>query len=112
MMKKIFSIGAAICMTVPLWAQAPAPPNTLPVRRITLFTSGVSYTERSGLVDGDAMVPLQFRTQQINDILKSMVLIDQGGQVQAATYAAHDPVSHTLQSFAVDVTQNLSQQEF
>ncbi len=112
-MKKIFSIGAAICMTVPLWAQAPVPAaNTLPVRRITLFTSGVSYTERSGVVDGDAMVPLLFRTQQINDILKSMVLIDQGGKVLPATYAAHDPVSHTLQSFAVDVTQNLSQQEF
>ena len=111
-MKKTLSICAAICLTVPAWAQAPlAPSNTLPVRRITLFTSGISYTERGGVVEGDATVPLLFRTPQINDILKSMVLIDQGGQVQPATYAAHDPVSHTLQSFAIDVTQNLSQQE-
>ena len=111
-MKKILSIWAAMCITAPAWAQAPsAPSSTLPVRRITLFTSGVSYTERGGVVEGDATVPLLFRTPQINDILKSLVLIDRKGQVQPATYAAHDPVSHTLQSFAVDVTQNMTQQE-
>lgn len=111
-MKQILSIGAVMCVAAPVWAQAPlAPSSTLPVRRITLFTSGVSYTERGGVVEGDATVPLLFRTPQINDILKSMVLIDRQGQVQPATYAAHDPVSHTLQSFAIDVTQNLSQQE-
>ena len=111
-MKKTLSICAAMCIAVPALAQAPlTPSSTLPVRRITLFTSGVSYTERGGTVDGDATVPLLFRTPQINDILKSMVLIDRQGQVQPATYAAHDPVGHTLRSFAVDVTQNLSQQE-
>lgn len=112
-MRKILLVCVSMCLATPALAQAPlAPSSTLPVRRITLFTSGVSYTERGGSVDGDATVPLLFRTPQINDILKSMVLIDRQGQVQPATYAAHDPVSHTLQSFAVDVTQNLSQQEF
>src|SRR5258707_9242006 len=52
---------------------APAP-SPLPVRRVTLFTSGVAYTERGGAVEGNANVPLVFRTAQINDILKSMVL--------------------------------------
>ena len=98
-------------MIAPAGAQAPAPSSTLPVRRITLFTSGVSYTERGGTVDGDATVPLLFRTPQINDILKSMVLIDRQGQVQPATYAARDSVGHTLQSFAIDVTQNMTQQD-
>ena len=61
------------------------PPSSLPVRQVTLFTSGVSYTERSGQVDGDASIPLLFRTAQINDILKSLVLLDRGGKVQPAT---------------------------
>lgn len=86
-------------------------PSTLPVRQVTLFTSGVAYTERIGTVEGEATVPLLFRTAQINDILKSLVLIDQGGQVQAATYAARDPVSHTLQAFAIDVTSNMTQEQ-
>ena len=76
-----------------------------------MFTSGVSYTERAGDVEGSAAVPLLFRTAQINDILKSMVLIDRTGKVQPATYASRDPIGHTLQSFAVDVTQNISQED-
>ena len=83
-------------------------PENLPVRSVTLFTSGVSYTERAGEVNGDTTVPLTFRTAQINDILKSLVLIDRNGKVQPATYTARDPIGRTLQSFAVDVSSNLT----
>lgn len=90
-------------------AQPADPPSkTLPVRTVEMFTSGVSYIERSGDVNGDATVPLTFRTAQINDILKSLVLIDDKGQVQPVTYGAHDPIARTLQAFAIDVTQPTS----
>lgn len=90
-------------------AQADTPPSkALPVRTVEMFTSGVSYIERGGDVSGDATVPLTFRTAQINDILKSMVLLDEKGQVQPVTYGAHDPISRTLQAFAIDVTQPTS----
>jgi flagellar biosynthesis chaperone FliJ len=90
-------------------AQGPtkAPESALPVRAVTLFSSGVAYTQREGEVSDNATVPLMFRTTQINDILKSLVLIDEKGKVQPAVYAAKDPVNRTLQSFAVDVTQPL-----
>ncbi len=90
-------------------AQGPAKAqeSALPVRAVTLFSSGVAYTQREGEVSGNATVPLTFRTAQINDILKSLVLIDEKGKVQPAIYAAKDPVNRTLQSFAVDVTQSL-----
>lgn len=90
---------------------APATPAPLPIRQVTLFTSGVSYIERQGEVDGDATIPLLFRTGQINDILKSMVLLDAQGQVQPVTYGARDPIGRTLQAFAIDVTQPLSRAE-
>ncbi len=86
-----------------------APASTLPVRDVVLFTSGVSYIQREGDVTGDATVPLTFRTAQINDILKSLILLDEGGRVQPAVYNSRDPIGRTLQSFAVDVTENLSQ---
>lgn len=109
-------LPAALLLTglVPLTARAQrpeAPPSSLPVRGVTLFTSGVSYIERGGEVDGDATVPLLFRTAQINDILKSLVLLDAKGTVQPATYGARDPIGRALQSFAVDVRQNLSRGE-
>ena len=84
-------------------------PGTLPIRDVVLFTSGVSYIQREGDVTGDATVPLLFRTAQINDILKSLILLDEGGRVQPAVYNSRDPIGRTLQSFAVDVTENLSQ---
>lgn len=88
-----------------------APGPDLPVRAVTLFSSGVGYTVREGTVDGDARVSLAFRTAQINDILKSMVLLDDKGQVRPVVYATKDPITRTLQSFAVDVTQPLGRAE-
>ena len=92
-------------------AKQVTPTSPLPVKAVTVFTSGVSFTLREGMVDGNATVPLSFRTTQINDILKSMVLLDTNGTVQPATLATKDPVGRTLQSFAVDVTQPLGRVE-
>jgi ABC-type multidrug transport system fused ATPase/permease subunit len=94
-------------------AQAPAssssPTSPLPIRDVVLFSSGVAYLQREGEVTGDATVPLTFRTAQINDILKSMILLDERGRVQPAIYNARDPIGRTLGSFAVNVSENLSQ---
>lgn len=101
------------CLTVPAFAQAPpaAAPSPLPIKQVTVFTSGVSYVERDGSVSGDAAVPLTFRTAQINDLLKSLTLIDSQGQVQPVIYGARDPVGRTLQSFAIDVATPQSRTE-
>ena len=93
--------------TVSARAQTP-PPSALPVRAVSLFSSGVAYIERGGTVDGDAAVTLSYPTAQINDLLQSLVLLDSNGQVQPVTYGAQDPLSRTLASFAVDVSQPLS----
>jgi hypothetical protein len=92
-------------------AAEPPAPDTLPVKAVTLFSSGVSYTLREGEVTGDATVPLRFRTAQINDILKSLVLLDERGTVQPALYGARDPIGRTLQGFAVDLTRPTSRAE-
>ncbi len=102
------------CLAAPTLAQAPPPaaaPSPLPIRQVTLFTSGVSYIERGGAVTGDATVPLTFRTAQINDILKSLTLLDAHGQVQPVVYGARDPIGRTLEAFAVDVRQPQSRAE-
>src|SRR6185369_9671461 len=55
------------------------PAVELPITRVVLFNSGVGYFSRSGEVQGDARVDLSFQEQDINDLLKSMVLEDFGG---------------------------------
>ena len=79
----------------------------LPLTRVVLFSSGVGYFERLGEVEGNAGLQLSFRVEQINDILKSLVLQDLGGgSVAPVTYAPLDPLEKTLSSFAVDISDN------
>jgi hypothetical protein len=76
---------------------------------VYLFSSGVGYFEHAGRVNGNTSTELRFKTNQINDILKSIVLQDQdGGRVGAVTYPSQDPLEKTLKSFQVDITQNPS----
>jgi hypothetical protein len=83
--------------------------ESLPVCRVVLFSSGVGHFLREGQVEGDARVDLAFPVQDVNDLLKSMVLLDQdGGQVRAVSYDSSAPLERTLKSFAVDLTANPS----
>ena len=79
----------------------------VPVQSVMLFSSGVGFFEHAGTVRGNSATELRFKTAQINDILKSLVLQDQdGGRVSAITYPSQDPVAKTLRSFQVDITAN------
>lgn len=110
---------------IPLWAQqpapapAPAPANAavpapaaqadVPVKLVVLYSSGVGYFEHHGNVTGNATTELRFKTGQINDLLKSLVLQDlDKGQISTITYPSQDPLAKLLKSFQVDVSQNLS----
>ncbi|HBI46380.1 MAG TPA: DUF4139 domain-containing protein [Planctomycetales bacterium] len=89
---------------------AAAPSETsvqLPIGQVVLFSSGVGYFQREGQIDGDARVDLSFPTQDINDLIKSMVLRDMdGGHVSAVSYDSNAPVEKTLQSFAINLSAN------
>src|SRR5688500_19763913 len=83
------------------------PAVTLPITRVVLFNSGVGYFSRSGEVEGDARVDLSFQEQDVNDLLKSMVLEDfNGGRVAAVSYDSREPISRTLASFAINLNNN------
>src|SRR6266404_2664922 len=94
----------------PAVVRAAAPSETavqLPIGQVVLFSSGVGYFQREGQIDGDARVDLSFPVQDINDLIKSMVLRDlDGGHVSAVSYDSNAPVEKTLQSFAVNLSSN------
>lgn len=83
-------------------AAAERPAAELPIRRVALFASGVGYFERSGMVAGGSDVQMMFRVEDINDILKSMVIT--GAENAMATYGSRDPASRALRAFEVDLT--------
>jgi hypothetical protein len=87
----------------------PARTVQLPIGQVVLFSSGVGYFQREGQVEGDARVDLTFPVQDINDLLKSMVLRDlDGGHISTVSYDSNAPVERTLKSFAINLTGNPS----
>lgn len=82
-------------------------PAGIPVKQVVLFSSGVGYFEHAGKVTGDVATELRFKTDQINDILKSLLLQDMdGGTINTVSYPGLAPLAHTLKSFQVDITAN------
>lgn len=80
----------------------------VPVRRVVLFSSGVGFFQHSGKISGNAATELRFKTDQINDILKTLVVSDTVGAVKSITYGSQNPISRTLRSFQIDISSNPS----
>jgi hypothetical protein len=79
----------------------------IPLKKVVMFSSGVAFYERAGEVEGDKTVDLRFNTRDINDLLKSMVLQDDGGgRISTISYGSKDPITRTLQTFSIDLTSN------
>ncbi len=106
----IVTLALAGFWASPIWAaQRDGAPgdSPLPLNKVVMFNSGVGYFEHRGEVDGDAKIDLRFRVEDINDLLKSMILEDRGGgKISTVTYGSKDPITKTLKTFSVDLTNN------
>src|SRR2546423_822505 len=70
-------------------ARASRAAQTLPIRRVILYSNGVAYVERRGTVSGHAEIDLSFKQSQVDDVLKSMVVLDLGqGRIGAVSHNA------------------------
>jgi len=79
----------------------------LPLSKISLYSSGVGYFQHDGTISSRAQLSLRLDTNQINDILKSLVVQDfGGGKVSTVTYGSRDPVTKTLGSFGINLNGN------
>jgi hypothetical protein len=86
---------------------ADKPDQPLALSKVVMFNAGVSYFEHRGQVDGNAKVELRFRVDDINDLLKSMILEDRGGgTISTVSYGSRDPITKTLQTFPINLTDN------
>lgn len=66
--------------------------NSLPIRRVILYSNGMVYIERRGIVAGNAEINLSFKQSQVDDVLKSMVVLDLGqGRIGAVSYNSSVP---------------------
>lgn len=61
--------------------------NVLPIRQLTLYKHGVAFVQRQAPFSGES-IDLVLRSDEVNDALKSLLVIDRGdGQVLGVHYA-------------------------
>jgi hypothetical protein len=76
------------------------PAAELSVSKVVLYKHGIGFFERSGEIPSGENAQLRFKADEMNDVLKSLTVDQQGGQgVSAIRYDSSDPLSKRLEVF-------------
>src|SRR6185436_7066594 len=87
---------AVVFFTVAVLAAA----ADLPVREVMLFKHGVGYFARSGSLASGESARLDFRSDEMNDVLKSLVVEEKGGgKITGLRYDSSEPLAKKLEEF-------------
>jgi hypothetical protein len=85
----------------------------LPVTRVILYKNGVGYFEHAGHVRGSQEVNVDFTTAQLNDVLKSLTVLDLGkGRITGVSYNSNAPLAKRLGSLHLPVGENPTTAQF
>ena len=85
----------------------------LPVTRVILYKNGVGYFEHSGRIRGNQDVDIDFTTAQLNDVLKSLTVLDLGkGRITGVSYNSTAPLERRLGSLHLAVGENPTTVQF
>jgi hypothetical protein len=76
----------------------------LPLKKISLFSSGVGYFEHSGRTSVPLQILLFFNAQAVNDALKSLVINDPAPNAPLVRYASAGSLEAILKSLPVDLS--------
>ncbi|HEY2460522.1 MAG TPA: carboxypeptidase regulatory-like domain-containing protein [Candidatus Acidoferrum sp.] len=85
----------------------------LPVRRVVLYKNGVGYFEHLGRVRGSQDVHIDFTSGQLNDVLKSLTVLDlSGGRITGVDYNSEAPLARRLGTLRLALGERPTQAEF
>ena len=85
----------------------------LPVRRVVLYKNGVGYFEHLGRVRGNQDVHVDFTSAQLNDVLKSLTVLDlSGGRITGVDYNSEAPLARRLATLRLALGERPTVAEF
>ena len=130
-MRRIFAVFCLLVFTVTLAAQSPAAPaaklkqappqvappkaqsaapqvvKDLPVHKVVLYKNGVGYFEHAGSVTGNQRVTIDFTSPQLNDVLQSLTVLDEGGgRIAGVNYNSTTPLAEQLKTLSLGMTDD------
>jgi len=86
-------------------AQTASNSQVLPIRRVILYSNGIAYIERRGTISNNAEINLSFKQSQVDDVLKSMIVLDLGaGKIGAVSYNSSAPTSARVAEIPFNVS--------
>jgi hypothetical protein len=79
----------------------------LPVRKVVLYKNGVGYFEHAGSVTGNQRVTIDFTSPQLNDVLQSLTVLDEGGgRIGGVNYNSTTPLAEQLKTLSLGLTED------
>jgi hypothetical protein len=94
-------------------AQSPTGDARLPVKRVVLYKNGIGYFEHIGGVRDNQSVGIDFTTAQLNDVLKSLTVLDlSNGRVTGVSYNSTAPLSTRLSSLRLPLGEKTTVADF
>ena len=85
----------------------------LPVKRVVLYKNGVGYFEHSARVHGSQDLTIDFTTAQLNDVLKSLTVVDLGeGRISGVRYNSIAPLDERLKALRLPFGESITQADF
>ncbi len=93
-LRPLFSwiIAALVAGTAPTWAA----PGELTLERVMLSSGGVGYFEYGAEIEGNANLDLRVRLDQVDDVLKSIVVYDDAGVVGQVSLPGREPLAQVF----------------
>jgi len=81
----------------------------LPITEVTLYKHGVAHLERAGELKPGETARLDFKPDDMNDVLKSLTVTDgSGGKVNGVRYDSSDPLEKRLADFPFQLSAGAS----
>src|ERR1700676_1680931 len=124
---RVLAIFLFICTILPAQEKPDAPHSAaaaeargsseatakLPVRRVVLYKNGVGYFEHLGTVHGSQDVHIDFTSAQLNDVLKSLTVLDlSGGRITGVDYNSEAPLARRLATLRLSLGERPTTAEF
>jgi hypothetical protein len=110
-----------VCAFALPWCLQPQTRNTnsmddasrLPIKRVVLYKNGVGYFEHLGRVRDNQDVAIAFTSGQLNDVLKSVTVLDlNGGRITNIAYGSAAPVDRQLGDLRLPASEKTSITDF
>lgn len=90
-MKRALLLTTAFCVFA-----LPAAADTLPLKRVAISTSGLALFEHQGTVAGNADIQVPVRLDAVDDVLKSLVVMDSAGEFGGVSLPGREPLAQSF----------------